>query len=78
MVGVGLGEIAALLGVLVSIELAQLGILGSTYLRSRHNERRLDVLLRSLGFDPDDLPTYDGLQEPREPRRADGGDERDP
>ncbi|QLH85034.1 hypothetical protein [Halosimplex pelagicum] len=56
---VGLGTIAALLSVLVAIEIAQLGVLGSTWVRSRHNEHRLDALLNSLGIDPEDAPSYE-------------------
>lgn len=56
---VGLGTIAALLSVIVAIELAQLTILGGTWVRSRTNQRRIDALLQALGVDPEDPPAYD-------------------
>lgn len=74
---VGLGEIAALLGVLVAIELAQLGVLGSTWIRSKQNERRIRVLLRSIGIDPDDPPTFEIDETAHRAARADGGDRPD-
>lgn len=68
-------ELAALVGIVV-IELGQLIVLVDARTRSRENERKIDVLLRSLGLDPEDPPTYDGLH-PAEPRRTDGGDRGD-
>lgn len=58
-VQIGLGTIAALLGVLVTIELAQLGVLVSTWGRSTDNQRRIEALLKALGIDPEDPPSYD-------------------
>ena len=73
MAAITIGTLAALLGVLVTIELCQLGVVASTWIRSRRNDRRTRVLLKSLGFDPDDLPTYEIQEELRRDRedRAD-------
>jgi hypothetical protein len=70
---IGLGTIAGLLSVLVAIELAQLGVLGSTWLRSRTNRRRLDALLTALDIDPDESPTYEinRLKSERDAERSD-------
>jgi hypothetical protein len=46
------------------------GMAWSTWRRSKRNEEKLDVLLRSLGIDPEN-PRYD-LERP--PRVADGGE----
>lgn len=77
MVAVGLGTVAALLGVIVAIELAQLGVLGSTWVRSYRNERRIRVLLRSIGIDPDNPPKYDVRGGGSDAARADGGNSDD-
>ena len=49
------------------------GLVYSTWLRSKRNERKLDLLLRSVGVDPD-APAYEiGTEE----LRTDGGGDRD-
>ncbi|ACV47826.1 hypothetical protein GBQ70_11685 [Halomicrobium sp. ZPS1] len=55
---IGLGTVAALLSVLVAIELAQLEVLRRTAQRSRSNRKRLRALLRAFGVH-DEGPTYD-------------------
>jgi hypothetical protein len=69
-VQIGLGTIAGLLGVLVAIELAQLGVLGSTWVRSRSNQRRIEALLSAIGVDPEDPPSYELTEV-----RTDGGEQ---
>ncbi|MBO4248862.1 hypothetical protein IL252_13640 [Halomicrobium sp. IBSBa] len=58
-VQIGLGTVAALLSVLVGIELAQLEVLRRTAQRSRSNRKRLRALLRAFSVHPDEGPAYD-------------------
>jgi len=81
-------EIVGIAEVVVPIVIAQLGASADAWRRARkaeettdNVEEKIDVLLASLGLNPDDPPEYpidDVVQRGgSEPRRAGGGETRD-
>lgn len=71
-----------LAAIAVPVVLAQVGLSADAWRRARQAEEttedvedKIDVLLASLGLDPDDPPEY-AVEDVAE-RRADGGDPRD-